>query len=471
MHTAHPLEPDEARIRQMIDAVVDHICDVQRELADAPVDTSGSANEAFLKSLIEPLPEDGVELRSLLHTVFEHSATNSLNTASPGFMAYVPGGGIFEAGLADLISTTLNRYVGVAVVAPALTQLEANVVRWFAEIIGYPPAARGFLTSGGSLATLSAVITARHKQLGEQFLDGTVYVSDQAHHCVDKAARLAGIPAANLRVVASDENFRLELGALREAIEADQAAGLRPFLLVASAGTTNSGAVDPMPQLAALAREHGLWFHVDGAYGGFFNLTPRGRQVLVGIEQADSVVLDPHKTLFLPYGTGALLVRDGAALRSTHQASADYLPAMQDDDAMVDFCELSPELTRPFRGLRVWLPVKLHGIDVFRRYLDEKLDLAQDIFQRLQALPEIEILAPPELSILAFALRDEGQSLDQRNAATRALMQQIIDKQRVALSGTILNGVFAIRVAISAHRTHQQQVDMLYQDLLEALGQ
>lgn len=469
MNSDRLLEPNQDQIRQMLDAVAEHVMTAHRNSATDPGDTSGAADPDWLESLIEPMPENGSGLDDLLGTVFELGTSASLNTVSPGFMAYVPGGGLFETGLADLISATLNRYVGVAVVAPALTQLEANVVRWFAEIIGYPPAARGFLTSGGSMATLSAVITARHTRLGEQFLDGTVYVSDQAHHCVDKAVRLAGIPSGNLRVIQSNDKFQLDPAAIRAAIETDKAAGLRPFLLVGSAGTTNTGAIDPLPELAAIAATERLWFHVDGAYGGFFNMTDRGCQALQGIELADSVVLDPHKTLFLPYGTGALLVRDGAALRSTHTASADYLPTLNDDDATVDFCELSPELTRPFRGLRVWLPMKLHGATTFRRYLDEKLDLAVYIHQRLQDLPEIEILAPPELSILAFALRADGRTIAERNTATQKLMQRINHKQRVYLSGTTLNGVFAIRIAISAYRTHREQVDMLYEDLLESL--
>lgn len=464
------LEPSEAQIRQMIEAVVERIVRVHRDLETCPTDTHAQADPVFVKSLVETMPEGGTDLEPLLHLVFEDGISESLNTISPGFMAYVPGGGLLEAGVADLISATLNRYLGAAVVAPALNQLEANVIRWFSEILGFPSSARGFLTSGGSLATLSAVTTARHTRLGEQFLDGVVYVSDQAHHCVEKAARLAGIPARNIRCIQSDESYRLDPAKVRSAIKEDRKAGLRPFLLVATAGTTNTGAVDPLPELGEIARAENLWFHVDGAYGGFFNLTDRGSRVLAGISDADSVVLDPHKTLFLPYGTGALLVRDGDVLKETHRSSADYLPDMQEDDHFMDFCELSPELTRPFRGLRVWLPFKLHGVAVFRRYLDEKLDLARDIHERLEGLSEVEVLAPPELSILAFACRIKGASTEERNRATRRLLQRINEQQRVVLSGTLLNGIFAIRIAISSHRTHREQLDMLYEDLLAALG-
>jgi aromatic-L-amino-acid decarboxylase len=464
-----PLDLTEAEMRAMVAASMDRIGSFISTLPEQAVDRSGEASAQFLSSLKEPLPESGGDFEQLLDTVFRDLAPLSLNPASPGFMGYVPGGGIFHAALADLISNTLNRYIGVAGVAPALNQLEANVVRWLCQIMGYPAEARGFLTSGGSLANWSGLVTARHAKLGEDFLRGVIYASDQAHHCVAKAAKLAGFPAANVRVLPSDADYRLDPARVRDAIRADRAKGMQPAILVASAGTTNSGAIDPLPELGALAREESLWLHVDAAYGGFFRLTDRGKQALAGIELADSLVLDPHKTLFLPYGTGALLVRDGNTLKAVHSSSADYMPAMQDDEDLMDFCELSPELTRPYRGLRIWLPFKMHGAGVFRRYLDEKLDMARWIEAHIRNLPQLELLAPATLSILAFAVRDEGQSLADRNSATRALMQRINDKQRVNLTGTLLRDVYVIRIAISAFRLHQERMDMLLEDLLEAL--
>jgi aromatic-L-amino-acid/L-tryptophan decarboxylase len=465
-----PLDLTEAEMRAMMAASMDRIGTFISTLPEQAVDRSGEASTQFLSSLKEPMPELGGDFEQLLDTVFHDLAPLSLNPASPGFMGYVPGGGIFHAALADLISNTLNRYTGVASVAPALNQLEANVVRWLCQIMGYPAEARGFLTSGGSLANWSGLVTARHAKLGENFLRGTIYTSDQTHHCVAKAARLAGFPAANVRVLPADGDYRLDPARVRDAIRADRSRGMQPAILVASAGTTNSGAVDPLPELGVLAREENLWLHVDAAYGGFFRLTERGKQALAGIELADSLVLDPHKTLFLPYGTGALLVRDGKTLKAVHSSSADYMPAMQDDDDLMDFCELSPELTRPYRGLRIWLPFKMHGAGVFRRYLDEKLDMARWIEARIRNLPQLELLAPATLSILAFAIRDEDQSLAERNSATRALMQRINDKQRVNLTGTMLREVYAIRVAVGAFRTHQEHMDMLLEDLLEALA-
>ena len=469
MNSERPLDLSDEQMQAMVDAAMERIRAFMATLPQQPVDGSGDADPEFLRSLHEPVPQAPAPLGSLLDQIFDELAPLALNPTSPGFLGYVPGGGIFHAAVADLISNTLNRYVGVVGVAPGLNQLEANVVRWFCDMMGYPREARGFLTTGGSLANWSGLVTARQARLGEDFLGGVIYASDQVHHCVEKAARLAGFPAGNVRMLPSDEAYRLSADVAREAIAADRARGLTPAILVASAGTTNTGAVDPLPELASLARQEDLWLHVDAAYGGFFRMTARGKEKLRGLELADSVVLDPHKTLFLPYGTGALLVRDGAALNAAHTSGADYMPPMQDDDDFMDFCELSPELTRPFRGLRVWLPFKMHGAGVFRDYLDEKLDLTQWIAAKIAAMDELEILAPPELSIMAFAVRDRGQSLAERNAETRELMARINARQRVYLTGTLLKGVFAIRIAVIVFRAHQERMDMLLEDLTAAL--
>jgi aromatic-L-amino-acid decarboxylase len=469
MNENRNLELSTEQMQQLVDAAMQRIKPLIQTLPEQDLDTSGAIDAQQLKRLIEPVPEEGGDLENLLQQVFEHATDFSLNPASPGFMGYVPGGGLFHAAVADLISDSMNRYLGALAVAPALGQIEGNVIRWFCQIMEYPDTARGFLTSGGSLATLSALTTARHVCLGEDFSKGVIYVSDQAHHCINKAARLAGFPVANVRVLSSDENFRLVPEQVREHIQRDRSQGLQPFLIAASAGTTNTGAVDRLPELAAVAKEAGLWFHVDAAYGGFFCLTERGRETLAGINSADSIVLDPHKTLFLPYGTGALLVRDGDTLKQTHSSVADYMPPMQQEDELMDFCELSPELTRPFRGLRVWLPFKLHGVAVFRDYLNEKLDLARWIEQQIDQIPELEIIARPELSIMAFAVSGEGRTVAERNTETRALIQRINSKQRVHLTGTMVKGLFAIRIAVVVFRTHQDRMEMLLEDLKSSL--
>src|SRR6185436_17437770 len=374
------------------------------------------------------------------------------------------------AAVADLIADAVNRYTGIFVAAPALVQLEGNVLDWLRQIAGFPPETRGLLTSGGSISTLIALVTARRERLPEDFLKGTLYVSDQTHHSVAKSAILAGFPPANVREVPSDERFRIRLDALEERITEDRRSGFTPFLVVGNAGTTNTGAVDPLSGLAETARRHGLWFHVDGAYGGFFRLTDEGRTILRGLELADSLVLVPHKSLFLPYGTGALLVRDGAALRRTHTAEADYLPAVPDDPTVLDFAEMGPELTRPYRGLRLWLPIKLLGIAPFRDALQEKLDLTREAADEVRRMPGIEMVAEPELSLFAFRqVRPglDGPALDRLNVD---FLKRINGRKRVFLTGTRLSGRFVLRMCVLSFRTHRDRVAMAVEDVRESLA-
>jgi aromatic-L-amino-acid decarboxylase len=229
--------------------------------------------------------------------------------------------------------------------------------------------------------------------------------------------------------------------------------------LVGNAGTTNTGAVDDLEVLADLARQEGLWFHVDAAYGGFFVLTERGKRRLAGIERADSVALDPHKGLFLPYGTGCLLVRDVGTLKRAHALSADYMPEMQEDPDLPDFNLLSPELSRGWRGLRAWLPIAMHGIAPFRRNLDEKLDLALWASQELKTIPGIEILAEPQLSIVAFRLARKGADPEAANATNRELLARVNARKRVYLTGTMLDDRFALRICVLSFRTHRDRMD------------
>jgi aromatic-L-amino-acid decarboxylase len=253
---------------------------------------------------------------------------------------------------------------------------------------------------------------------------------------------------------------------LREAIERDRAAGKRPFYVVASAGTTNTGAVDPLGEIASVATEAGLWLHVDGAYGGFFQLTERGKRLFRGIERADSITLDPHKSLFLPYGTGALLVRDGRRLRDAHEVHAEsYLQDLAAEDEIPNFADYSPELSRDFRGLRVWLPIQLHGLKAFRAALDEKLDLALYLFDSLAKIPGLEVSRPPRLSTVVFRVKS---SLDAGDEKTVELLRRINETRRVFLSSTNLDDRFTIRVCILSHRTHRDRINELIDIVADA---
>jgi len=468
-----PLEPNREEMRAAIDAVaariVEHLDSLPRQEAWGNADPEDV--DRAVRSAREPVPTSGSELEALLDYLFSEAVPRSYNTAGPGYLAYIPGGGLFDSALAAWIADSVNRYVGVFTAAPVLAQLEANVVAWFADIIGYPRTSRGFLTSGGSLANFTAVVTARRERLPEDFLDGVIYVSDQAHHSVVKAASLAGFPPSAVRMLPSDDRFRLDIDALVAAVHEDRAAGRRPFLVVGSAGTTNSGAIDPLNAMADVAAAENLWMHVDGAYGGLFAMTARGRGALSGLERADSVVLDPHKSLFMPYGVGCLLVRDGGALYRAHTVRADYMPPMQDDADLVDFCEISPELSRGFRGLKVWLPMKRYGLETFRAALDEKLDLTEWATEELESLPQVEIVAAPQLTVVAWRWRPDGAADAELDALNRELMRRINSRNRVYLTGTRLADRFVIRICVLSFRTHGDRMEAALADIREAIAE
>lgn len=454
-------------MREMVDATMNRLVPWISSLPQHPMHKMDGARRAAA-ALVEPMPERGAPFRRLLSTVFERALPWGLATASPGYLAYIPGGGLFHAAVADLIADATNRYVGLWSPAPGLVQLESNVIRWFCEMAGFGAESGGILTTGGSLANLGAVVTARHERLPTDFLRGTLYCTRYAHHSVLKAARIAGFPEGNVRVVPVDGALRMRPGALAAQLAADRADGWQPALVVASAGTTATGAVDPLPALADLCELQGLWLHVDAAYGGFFLLTERGRARLTGIERAHSITLDPHKGLFLPYGTGALIVRDREALVRAHRVTAAYLPPSQSDPARWDFADMGPELSRDGRGLRVWLPLKMHGAAAFRAALDEKLDLAAAAAAQIAEIPALELVGPPELSLFAFRWRHVDPA--EGDARTRRLLTRINARQRVFLTGTEVEGRFAARVCVLSFRTHQASMDHLMADLAAALA-
>jgi aromatic-L-amino-acid decarboxylase len=462
------LELSSDELRRLIEAATERIL-VHIESLPRQSSSNAEGGVDLARSLRESLPESGRPVEELLDLLFQKVIPKGFNTAGPGYLAYIPGGGIPHAAVADLIADATNRYVGVFAAAPGLAQIETNVVSWFCRIVGYPETARGILTTGGSLANFSAVVTARRERLPEDFLSGMIYASDQVHHSIQKAAMLAGFPEGNVREIPSDERFRIRVEDLERAVGADRVAGKSPFLLVGNAGSVNTGAVDDLAALADIAGRERLWLHVDGAYGGFFLLTERGRARMAGVERSDSITLDPHKSLFLPYGMGSLLVRDGDALKRAHALSAVYLPSMQEDPDLVDFNQISPELSRSWRGLRVWLPIKMHGIAPFRRNLDEKLDLAQWAADELRRIPGIEILAEPQLSIVAFRWRKPGIDDEALNRVNRDLMDRINGKKRIYLTGTMLGEQFAIRICVLSFRTHAERMEMGMEDIRQAV--
>jgi glutamate/tyrosine decarboxylase-like PLP-dependent enzyme len=440
-------------------------------------------SESFLESLdggqtytaedgcTAPLPGDIEEVPTsmghLLQTLRTAVDTAGINPASGGHLGYIPGGGIYPSAIGDFLADVSNRYSGVYFASPGAARMEKNLVNWMAGLVGFPDSAGGDLTSGGSTANLSAVVTARDA-MGIRSKDveqSCIYMSRQVHHCVDKSLRVAGLDESLVRFVPMDRSHRMDDSVLDEMIRADRARGLKPWLIVASAGTTDTGAVDPLLKIGAIARQHGLWMHVDAAYGGFFVLCEEGREAMAGLKLADSIVMDPHKGLFLPYGTGAVLVRDVDQLARAHSYQADYMQDASDGGFGYSAADLSVELSRPFRGLRMWLPLKLFGLAAFRAALAEKIWLARYFYETLSDCEGFELGTYPDLSVVTFRyLPGQGDA----DAFNRRLLQAVHADGRVFISSTMLNGRFTLRVAILHFRTHKAEVDYLLNLLVKA---
>ncbi len=458
------LEYSREAMRAMGEAVliraVDHIVSLSEQPVLGDIDAADRCRQ-----LMEPAPASGTELGPLLDLLFDDLVPRSFTAPAPGYLAYIPGGGVFPAALADFITDTTNRFTGIWMAAPALVQLEANVLDWLRDWMGFPGTTRGLLTTGGSMANFNAIVCARERILGPDIRRGVLYASDQVHHSVTKSARLAGILSDRVRTIPVDSHFRMRVEALAAAVTDDRRQGLEPFLVVSSAGTTNTGAVDPLDAIADFCAAEGLWHHIDGAYGAFFHMCDELRPLLRGLPRGDSLTLDPHKGMFLPYGTGALLVRDGKALEAVHAATAGYLPAISEE--FYDPSQHSPELSRGFPGLRVWMAVKLFGADRYKAAVAEKRALALLAADRIARIPGIVMVAPPQLSLFAFHLDWPGATLDDQNTATHELMDRVTARGKVMLTGCTAGERYLGRVCVLSFRTRREQIETCVQHVAE----
>lgn len=422
--------------------------------------------EASLELLQSPLTEDPAPLEDALELYDRAVNGPGLNPASGGHLGYIPGGGLYASALGDYIAAYTNRYAGVFFGNPGAVRMENMLVRWCADIVGYPESAAGALLSGGSIANLSCIVTARDAQglKSADFAKAVIYMTAQVHHCVTKAVHIAGLGDAIIRHVPMDERFRMSATALEALILADADAGLKPFLVVASAGTTDTGAVDPLEEITPIAKAHGLWMHVDAAYGGFFLLCEEGKKQIRGLEMADSIVMDPHKGLFIPYGSGLAIVKNGQLLANSHRYSANYmLDALQGAEEMSP-ADLSPELTKHFRGMRMWLPLKVHGVAAFRACVEEKLWLARYFWERLPELPHCERGPYPDLSVVLYRFCPPGWDA---NAFNQALTARLHADGRVFVSTTLINGDNYLRLACVSFRSHLETIEKCLQMLRE----
>ncbi|WP_067036081.1 pyridoxal phosphate-dependent decarboxylase family protein [Allomuricauda sp. CP2A] len=430
-----------------------------------------NTNSETLKNL-EPefrIREDTSSLGELLSFFDQAVLDPGLNPVSGGHLGYIPGGGLFSSALGDYLAALTNRYAGVFYASPGAVKMENALIQWAGKLIGYKDGFGGNLTSGGSLANLTALSCAKkhHDISSRNVRTSVIYCSTQTHHSIYKAIQLLGLEECVLQKIPLDAQFRLSTQYLEEQIERDVKTGLSPFLVVANAGSTDIGAIDPIEILGAICKRHGVWLHVDAAYGGFFTLTTTGKSKLKGLHQADSVILDPHKGLFLPYGSGIVLVKELKCLVRAFKQGAHYMQDSYQNDHFSP-ADLSPELSKHFRGPRMWLPLKLYGPKVFSDYLEEKLVLTDYLYRKLVQL-NFKVLCEPELTVIAFryeARPDDHLYNDEHN---RAILRFLVSDGRIFLSSTMIHDRFVLRAALLSFRTHKKEIDLLVHLLERAL--
>ncbi|HVZ77969.1 MAG TPA: pyridoxal-dependent decarboxylase [Gemmatimonadaceae bacterium] len=456
MTPSSPLDLDRETMRQLGHRVADLVAEHLSSLREQPVQQFLPRPDA--RALIAgPPPRQGQPFEDIVTFLRERVFPYHAREPHPRFLGYVPGSPTFPAIAGDWIATGFNFFAGVWSVAAGPNELELTVLEWFREWLGMPEASGGLLTSGGSGATLTAVVAARHAALGDR-ADGlprlTAYCSDQAHSAVVRGAWIAGITREHVRSIPTDDQYRMRMDALAEAIAADRARGLQPFLVVGSAGTTSTGAVDPMHALAELAAREQMWFHVDAAYGGFAALTDRGRGLLDGVGRADSIALDPHKWLFVPFECGCVLVRDPRALTAAFRIMPEYLSDVQARDQDVNFADRGEQLTRYARALKVWVMVQYFGLDAIREAIAHGMALAQLAESLVADAPELEVITPAQLGIVCFRVHPRG--LDDEaalNALNERVNASVNATGRVLISSTRLRGTFALRICALSFRT------------------
>lgn len=443
--------------RQVADFVADHLATLRDQPAYRTLDRA-----AARKLLDSDPPEHPSSFDVVLERFRDRVVPHHAREPHPRFLGYIPSCPTFPAVMGDWLATGFNFFAGVWPVAAGPNEVELTVLEWFRRWMGMPEGTRGLLTSGGSAATVTAVVAARHAALGAEHGDLsrlTVYCSDQAHSSVMKAAWIAGIAREHVRGVPTDESYRLRIAALRDMVAADRESELRPFLLCATAGATNTGAVDPLHELADFAAEQKLWLHTDSAYAGFSVLTKRGRQLLDGLGRADSLTLDPHKWLYVPFECGCLLARDPRALQRAFSVHPEYLQDVRAGEAEVNFSDYGEQLSRYSRALKVWFSVHYFGTTAIAAAQDQAMTLAEMAEQIVRSSSDMEVLTPAQFGIVCFRVRPSGMTnVDSLNALNHRVNERVNRSGFVLMSSTRLRGALSLRLCIPGYRTREQDV-------------
>ena len=464
-----PLQLTEEQMRalgyRIVDQLVNHFNTLPQQ---RPTQRASRAEmEALLR---EPIPQEGRDPLDVLKQVEQDVFGHIMLPNHPRFFAFVPSPSNFVSVMADALASGYNTFAGTWLEAAGPAQVELVTLDWLRTACGLPDTSGGVFTSGGSVANLTAIATARHVKLQGAMSKAVGYCSDQTHSSVGRAFRILGFQEDQLRKLSSDKHFRLDPKSLHHAIQEDKDKGLNPFCVVGSAGTTNTGAIDPLPEIAELCQRENLWFHVDGAYGAAALLCDQGKHLLRGLDLADSIAIDPHKWLFQPYELGCLLVRDRQHLYDAFHIFAEYLEDAKGTDEEVNFADYSIQLTRRFRALKLWMSLQVFGVKSFSRAIQQGFERAEQAEERLQAMSGWRIITTAQMGILTFRAEPNGYNEEAINQHNKALVEDILNDGVAMIISTALRNKIVLRMCTINPRTTEDDIrDTLKR--LDALSQ
>jgi len=436
---------------KIVDLIVAHYDEVENK---KPV---SSASRIEMDTIfLQEAPDKGMPADEVLDFVMQNVMPNSNISSHPKAFSFVPGPSNFISTMADSLATGFNIFSGGWIVSPSAAELEIVTLNWLLKMFNFPVVkGGGIFTSGGSMANLTALVTARRIKCGDNFSDAIIYLSDQAHSSNIKAIRVLGFKREQIRIIPTDSEFKFSINKLKNEIAKDKLEGKKPFCIIATAGTTNTGTVDPLDVLADICEKENLWFHIDGAYGGAAILSKKGNKILQGIERADSLTVDPHKWFFQPYEIGCLLVKDASWLSNTFSEKPEYLRDIEGNESEINFYDYGIQLTRRFRALKFYMSIKTFGLQMFKDAISYNIDLADKTEDLLRKSKDWEIVSPATLAIINFRYNPIGTNLsdEKLDLLNQQISARVVASKEALLVTTILQNQTVIRMCLINPKT------------------
>jgi glutamate/tyrosine decarboxylase-like PLP-dependent enzyme len=436
---------------RVVDLLVDHF-----ETISSKRVTNHLSRPELEARLREPIPKKGKSTEVVLQEFREKITDAMMHPDHPRFFAFIPSPSNFVSAMADVLASGLNIFAGTWLEASGPAEVELLTIDWLRTACGLPEQAGGLFVSGGSVANITAIATARNIHLQENFEKAIVYCSDQTHSSIERGVRVLGFQKDQLRKIVSDDNFRLDVATLAKAVQDDRKAAKRPFCVVANAGTTNTGAIDPIPELAKFCKEENLWLHVDGAYGAAAVLCERGKQLMKGIEDVHSLSMDPHKLLFQPFEIGCVLVRDRNWLKQTFQILPEYMKDVESGAEETNFCDYGIQLTRSFRALKLWMSLKVFGADAFAVAIEHAFAIAEFAESEISAMKDWEVVTAAQMAIITFRFAPRG--IEDTNRVNQEIARQMTKDGFALVLTTQIRGKTVLRLCPINPRTTKEDI-------------